>query len=99
MIDATPVAAWLIQAAPSLAVAAAFAAAYVVFLERVYSDARRRLARYARRRRALERVESWYPGEKLVPVSLAAARSTLAAERRSLERAGILRPGGPRRAS
>lgn len=79
------------EAAPSLGVAAGFAAVYVVFLARVHSDARDRLGRFARRQRALERVESWYPRERLLPTSLVAARSRLAAERRSLERMGVLR--------
>jgi len=95
-----PIVAWLIEAAPSLAVAACFVAVYVVFLARVHSDARGRLGRHARRRRALDRVESWYPKERLLPLSLVAARSRLAAERRDLERAGILRPvPAPPRAS
>ena len=94
-----PVVSWLIEVAPSLAVAFAFASVYVVFLARVHADARRRLGRYARRRRALERVESWYPRERLLPASVIDARSRLAAERRDLERAGILRRDpGPTRA-
>lgn len=97
MPDAMPVAAWLLQAAPSLVTGAAFAAVYAVFLARVHEDAKRRLARFLRRRRALERVESWYPGERLSPSSLVAARARIAAERRALESAGILRglPGNP----
>jgi hypothetical protein len=90
--EAMPVAAWLLQAAPSLVTGAAFAAVYAVFLARVHDDAKRRLARFMRRRRALERIESWYPGERLIPSSLAAARARIAAERRALEHAGILTP-------
>jgi hypothetical protein len=82
----------LTDAAPSLLWAAVFVLVYVVFLAGVHSDARRRLQRFVQRRRALERVESWYPEERLVPVGLVAARSRLAAERRALERDGILRP-------
>lgn len=91
-----PVAAWLVEAAPSLVTGAAFAVVYAVFLARVHDDARRSLARFIRRRRALERVESWYPPERLLPVSVADARSRLAAERRALERSGILRRARPR---
>jgi len=87
----TPVAAWLIEAAPSLGVALAFAAVYATYLARVYVDARRRVLRFVRRRRALERVECWYPEGRLAPRSLIAARERIAAERRSLVRAGILR--------
>lgn len=90
----------MVEAAPSLILGVIFAFVYIVFLARVHSDARRLLMRFARRRRALQRIESWYPVERLVPASLVAARSRLAAERRSLERAGILRPAGaPRRVS
>lgn len=92
MPEAMPVAAWLLQAAPSLVTGAAFATIYVVFLARVHDDAKRRLARFLRRRRALDRVESWYPKERLIPISLAAARARIEAERRALERAGILNP-------
>ncbi len=93
-----PVTDWLLEAAPSLIIAAGFAAVYVVFLAGVHSEARRRLRRFAQRRRALERVESWYPRERLLPASVIDARSRLAAERRDLERAGILRrdPDPPR---
>ena len=86
------VADWLLHAAPSLLWGAVFVLVYAVFLAGVHSDARRRLQRFIRRCRALERVESWYPDERLVPVGLVAARSRLAAERRALEREGILRP-------
>lgn len=86
-----PVADWLLDAAPSLVIAAGFAAVYVVFLAGVHAEARGRLGRYARRRRALERVESWYPRERLLPASVVDARSRLARERNELERAGILR--------
>lgn len=97
VIDGTPVAAWLIEAAPSLGVALAFAAVYAVYLARVHVDARRRVSRFVRRRRALERVESWYPEGRLLPSTLIAARARLAAERRALERAGIFRPAAPGR--
>lgn len=91
VIDGTPVAAWLVEAAPSLGVAFAFMAVYAVYLARVHVDARRRVSRFLRRRRALERVESWYPEGRLLPASLIAARERLADERRALERAGIFR--------
>ncbi|HEY3225978.1 MAG TPA: hypothetical protein VGK61_03145 [Planctomycetota bacterium] len=99
VIDGTPVAAWLIEAAPSAGVALAFAAVYAVYLARVHFDARRRVSRFLRRRRALERVETWYPEGRLLPSSLIAARARLAAERRALVRAGIFRPSGRSRAS
>jgi len=95
----TQFAAWLSEAAPSLGIALAFAAVYATYLARVYIDARRRVLRFVRRRRALERVEWWYPEGRLVPRSLIAARDRLAAEQRSLQRAGILRLRGTRRAS
>jgi len=93
-----PVPDWLLEAAPSLLWSAGFVLVYVIFLEGVYADARRRLIRFSRRRRALERVESWYPTERLLPLSLVDARTRLAAERRALERDGILRttPSSPR---
>jgi hypothetical protein len=93
-----PVADWLLEAAPSLIWGAVCALVYAIFLAGVHSEARRRLRRFVQRRRALERVESWYPRERLLPASVIDARSRLAAERRDLERAGILRrdPGPPR---
>lgn len=95
--EATPAASWLVAALPTLAVAALFATVYVVFLAGVHADARLRLGRFKKRRKALERVESWYPRERLVPSGLVAARSKLAAERRGLEKAGVLRRrSGPR---
>ena len=97
VIDGTPVAAWLVEAAPAAGVAIAFVGVYAVYLARIHFDARRRVVRFLRRRRALERVESWYPEGRLLPSSLIAARARLAAERRSLERAGIFRPGDPGR--
>ena len=97
LIDGTPVAAWLVEAGPSLGLAFAFAAVYAVYLARVHVDARRRVSRFLRRRRALERVESWYPEGRLLPSSLIDARARLAAERRALERAGIFRPRATRR--
>ena len=85
------------SALPALAVAALFATVYVVFLAGVHADARFKLGRFKRRHKALERVESWYPRERLIPSGLVAARSRLAAERRVLERAGVLRRrSGPR---
>jgi hypothetical protein len=82
-----------------LGIALAFAAVYAFYLARVYLDARRRVLRFVRRRRALKRVEVWYPEGRLAPHALIAARERMAAERRALERAGILRPRGSRRAS
>jgi len=95
--EATPAADWLLGVLPALAVAALFVAVYVVYLDAVHADARFRLGRFKRRHKALERVESWYPRERLIPAGLVAARSRLAAERRVLERAGVLRRrSGPR---
>jgi hypothetical protein len=93
--DALPVAAWLLLAAPSLLIGAGFAFVYVMFLSGVHEDAKRRVARFLRRRRALDRIEAWYPPERLVPLGLAAARARMASERRALERAGILSPRRP----
>jgi hypothetical protein len=89
--EATPVAAWLLEVLPPFFLGAIFAAAYALYLGGVYAEARRLVERFNRRRRALERVEWWYPEGRVIPAPVAAARSRLDAERRALERAGILR--------